>query len=66
MKRKLTSRQFAIVAEYIDVPLNELIKLYKRNLINTNRLYELWQKALYGKGILKRKIRCRSSLYFRE
>lgn len=66
MKRKLTSRQFAIVAEYIDVPLDELVKLHKRNLINANRLYELWQKALYGKGVLKRKKRCCCSLNIRE
>ena len=55
MKRKLTPRQLQIVAESIYVPFNVFVKYHKLGLLNTSRVYELWQNALYKQGITKRK-----------
>ena len=55
MKRKLTPRQLQIVAEYIDIPFNVLVKYYKLGYLNTSRVYKGWLYALYKQGITKRK-----------
>ncbi len=55
MKRKLTPRQLEIVANYIHIPFAELIRYRNMGLLNTSRVYELWQNALYKQGITKRK-----------
>lgn len=54
MKRRITKRQIAIVAEYINIPVNDLEKLYQMGIIKHSRFLELWNNALYGKGIVKR------------
>ena len=55
MKRKLTPRQLEIVANYIHIPFAELIRYCNMGLLNTSRVYELWQNALHKQGITKRK-----------
>ncbi len=55
MKRKLTPRQLEIVANYLHISFAEFIRYRNLGILNTPRLYELWQNALYKKGITKRK-----------
>jgi hypothetical protein len=55
MKRKFTPRQLQIIANYLQMPFVELVRYYNIGILNTPRLYELWQNALYKKGIAKRK-----------
>lgn len=56
MKRRITKRQIEIVAERINVSANDLEKLYQMGLLKESRLLELWNNALYSKGIVKRYI----------
>lgn len=54
MKHRITPRQLKIVADFIGIPLSILVRYRNMGLLNTARLYELWQNALYRKGIIKR------------
>lgn len=56
MKRKVTKQQLAIVADFIQIPLETLEMLHKKRFLNNSRLLELWNNALYFKGIAKQKI----------
>ena len=56
MKRKFTPRQLEIIANYLQIPFVEFVKYYNMGILNHPRLYELWQNALYKKGIVKRKV----------
>lgn len=56
MKRRITKRQIAIVAEYINISVTDLEKLYQMGIIKHSRFLELWNNALYSKGIVKRYI----------
>ena len=56
MKRRITKRQIAIVAEYIDIPVTDLEKLYQMGIIKHSRFLELWNNALNRKGIVTRSI----------
>lgn len=56
MKRKVTKQQLAIIADFIQIPFETLEMLYEKQFLNNSRLLELWNNALYRKGIAKQKI----------
>ncbi len=55
-KRKITKAMIHIVAEYSHTPFEYLYVAYKYGIMNERRFFEMWNNALYYKGITKRRV----------